>query len=268
MYLEREQVVESHRLLARRIVAPLVFVIALSGCNDGRDIGSELTYDAGEFAPTTTLLEQKDLEVISTSTADTSANTTTESMGSEDSYFSEPVSTPLSTPITVAPESTPSTPSPENTVNTTSERCEEGIYTASLRSVNEDNVLGASPLDVACSGDGKFLKPSLLPGSLTPEAVDQNLGSTIIYGHRTAHGGPFRRLPDLRVHADSFVIGDGSYTVAGLGSVAEDEVFAFVESVYKGERFGAGVIVLMTCGDEEGNAGGTDTRQFAVLEQA
>lgn len=69
------------------------------------------------------------------------------------------------------------------------------------------------------------------PGHLRTSALPGQPGTAVVLGRRTAHGGPFGRLPSLR-RGDPILVrtgqGDATYRVTGQERLAADDASAFV----------------------------------------
>ena len=146
----------------------------------------------------------------------------------------------------------------------TSEGCNEGENYAPLAIARIDlNV------ETICSGNGKFILPSIAPGSPTIEKFSNSATSSLaVIGHRTAHGGPFSQLDEL-VTGDTIEFGDKSYTVSSTGMIDDSKALSWLNENIASSP--SQVLGLLTCSDSLGdargeNAGqkGTENRLFVI----
>lgn len=109
-----------------------------------------------------------------------------------------------------------------------------------------------------CSGDGKFVLPSVMPGSPTYEEFINTNKSIAVLGHRTAHGAPFGSLDKL-VAGDEIVFGDKSFIVANTGMIDDSEAISWLnENVANSPTQ---IVAFLTCGDSTGQPRGMNTGQ-------
>lgn len=138
--------------------------------------------------------------------------------------------------------------------NTVSESCVDGEEYAPL-SISKIG-LGVQTM---CSGDGKFLSPSIAPGSPTyEEFANSSDKSLAIIGHRTAHGGPFGQIDTLTV-GDLIEFGDKTFSVASSGMIDDLEALSWLNSEIADSP--TQVLGLLTCSDSLGDARGENPGQ-------
>lgn len=125
-------------------------------------------------------------------------------------------------------------------------------------------------IETICSGDGKFLLPSIAPGSPTYEEFANSEKSLAVIGHRTTHGGPFGQLDNLGA-GDAIEFGTEAFTVTSSGMIDDSEALKWLNTEIADSP--TQVIGFLTCSDSLGDARGenvgqkgTENRLFVIAE--
>lgn len=167
----------------------------------------------------------------------------------------------------------PDTRAVETTTTTTEatriiELCEDNTSYSVLSSAS----LGLLAKEVECSGDGKFLKPSVFPGSPTfSEFINpENELSIAIGAHRTKEDRPFNQLANVPI-GEIITLGESQFVVTETGIVKETDFNDWYnERILQSETK---VLGLYTCSDIIGapkgvnpSLDGTSHRIFVIAQ--